>query len=67
LTPFTLSSPGGFARTAVVADLVVYLHGFRSSSRSVKAQKMIDCFDQAGLSSHLWVPDLPASPRGRWR
>ncbi len=23
---------------------------------------MIDAFDQAGLSSHLWVPDLPASP-----
>jgi predicted esterase YcpF (UPF0227 family) len=45
-----------------VADLVVYLHGFRSSSKSVKAQKMIDAFDQAGLSGHLWVPDLPASP-----
>jgi uncharacterized protein len=45
-----------------VADLVVYLHGFRSSSKSVKAQKMIDAFAQAGLSSHLWVPDLPASP-----
>jgi predicted esterase YcpF (UPF0227 family) len=45
-----------------VADLVVYLHGFRSSSKSVKAQKVIDMFSQAGLSSHLWVPDLPASP-----
>lgn len=62
MTPFTLHSPGGFARTSGVADLVVYLHGFRSSSKSVKAQKMIDAFDQAGLSSHLWVPDLPASP-----
>jgi uncharacterized protein len=62
LTPFTLSSPGGFARTHGVADLVVYLHGFRSSSKSVKAQKMINVFAQAGLSSHLWVPDLPASP-----
>lgn len=62
MTPFTLHSPGGFARTPGVADLVVYLHGFRSSSKSVKAQKMIDAFDQAGLSSHLWVPDLPASP-----
>ncbi len=62
MTPFTLHSPGGFARTLGVADLVVYLHGFRSSSKSVKAQKMIDAFDQAGLSGHLWVPDLPASP-----
>lgn len=49
-------------REGGVADLVVYMHGFRSSSKSVKAQKMIDTFDQVGLSSHLWVPDLPASP-----
>lgn len=62
MTPFILNSPGGFARAGGVADLVVYLHGFRSSSKSVKAQKMIDVFDQAGFSSHLWVPDLPASP-----
>lgn len=62
MTPFVLNSPGGFIRTSGVADLVVYMHGFRSSSKSVKAQKMIDAFDQAGLSSHLWVPDLPASP-----
>jgi uncharacterized protein len=62
LTPFTLSSPGSFVRYAGVADLAVYLHGFRSSLKSMKAQKMIDVFDSAGLSSHLWVPDLPASP-----
>lgn len=62
MTPFILNSPGGFVRKGGVADLVVYMHGFRSSSKSVKAQKMIDAFDQAGLSSHLWVPDLPASP-----
>lgn len=62
MTPFILNSPGGFVRKGSVADLVVYMHGFRSSSKSVKAQKMIDAFDQAGLSSHLWVPDLPASP-----
>ena len=62
MTPFKLSSPGGFARAGGVADLVVYLHGFRSSSKSVKAQTMIDVFTQAGFGSHLWVPDLPASP-----
>ena len=28
----------------------------------MKAQTMIDTFANAGLSSHLWVPDLPASP-----
>lgn len=49
-------------RARGVANLVVYMHGFRSSSKSVKAQKMINAFDEAGLSSHLWVPDLPASP-----
>lgn len=62
MTPFHVYSPGAFAREGGVADLVVYMHGFRSSSKSVKAQKMIDVFAQAGLSSHLWVPDLPASP-----
>ncbi len=62
MTPFNFNSPGAFARTGGVADLVVYLHGFRSSSKSVKAQRVIDIFSQAGLSSHLWVPDLPASP-----
>ncbi|MCZ8016615.1 MAG: esterase [Limnobacter sp.] len=62
MTPFVLNSPGRFARTAGVAELVVYLHGFRSSSKSMKAQTMIDTFANAGLSSHLWVPDLPASP-----
>ncbi len=41
---------------------MVYLHGFRSSSRSVKAQKVIDVFQRAGLGGQLWVPDLPASP-----
>lgn len=62
MTPFILNSPGNFIRQGGVADLVVYLHGFRSSSKSMKAQKMMDVFAQAGLSSHLWVPDLPASP-----
>jgi predicted esterase YcpF (UPF0227 family) len=62
MTPFTLSSPGGFVRQGAVADLVIYLHGFRSSSKSVKAQKMVDLFVRKGLGAHLWVPDLPAGP-----
>ncbi|HEX4879473.1 MAG TPA: YqiA/YcfP family alpha/beta fold hydrolase [Limnobacter sp.] len=61
MTAFELTSPGGFARPRA-ADLVVYLHGFRSSSRSVKAQKVIEEFSAAGLGSQLWVPDLPPSP-----
>lgn len=63
MTPFSLRSPGGFARTGGVADWVVYLHGFRSSSQSVKAQKMIQAFQQAGVLDHLWVPDLPPAPQ----
>lgn len=61
--PFELVSPGGFVNAgAHVPDLVVYLHGFRSSPSSVKAQKVIAVFEQAGWSDRLWVPQLPASP-----
>ncbi|HEY1057946.1 MAG TPA: YqiA/YcfP family alpha/beta fold hydrolase [Limnobacter sp.] len=60
--PFVLESPGGFSAPPQPLDWVVYLHGFRSSSRSVKAQKTIDAFAQAGQGDRLWVPDLPASP-----
>lgn len=63
MTPFQFSSPGAFAHAGSPPDLVVYLHGFRSSSRSVKAQKVIDVFQRAGLGGQLWVPDLPASPQ----
>jgi predicted esterase YcpF (UPF0227 family) len=66
-TPFELLSPGGFVDAGqippkVEPDLVVYLHGFRSSPNSVKAQKMIAVFEEAGWSQRLWVPQLPASP-----
>ncbi|MDX1669384.1 MAG: YqiA/YcfP family alpha/beta fold hydrolase, partial [Limnobacter sp.] len=53
--------PGGFV-LAEVPDLVVYLHGFRSSPSSVKAQKVCADFESAGLSARLWVPQLSASP-----
>lgn len=44
------------------ADHLVYLHGFRSSSRSVKALKVKDWMDRAGQGARLWQPDLPVSP-----
>lgn len=60
---FELVSPGGFVNAGHhVPDLVVYLHGFRSSPNSMKAQKVISVFEEAGLSQRLWVPQLPASP-----
>lgn len=62
MTPFVLDSPGGFGGVQTVPDWVVYLHGFRSSSRSSKAQQVIGLFEGAGLMDRLWVPDLPVSP-----
>lgn len=62
MTPFVLESPGGFGGAQSVPDWVVYLHGFRSSSRSSKAQQVIGLFENAGLMDRLWVPDLPVSP-----
>lgn len=57
-----LNSPGGFTQLGPPPGWVVYMHGFRSSSASVKAQKTIELFEQCGLGGQLWVPDLPASP-----
>ena len=45
------------------ADHLVYLHGFRSSSGSVKAVKTRDWMQACGASARLWQPDLPASPK----
>ena len=65
------------ADAVVPADHLVYLHGFRSSSRSVKSLKVRDWMLARGVLSHLWQPDLPASPAqaiemvsgqiGQWR
>lgn len=44
------------------ADHLVYLHGFRSSSRSVKAVKVLDWMTHAGAQLRLWQPDLAVSP-----
>lgn len=45
------------------ADYLVYLHGFRSSSGSVKAVKTRAWMQACGASDRLWQPDLPASPK----
>lgn len=58
---FDLLSPGGLVN-AKLPDLVVYLHGFRSSPSSVKAMKVQADFEAQGASFNLWVPQLPASP-----
>ncbi len=42
---------------------LLYLHGFRSSPRSTKAQKMAARVRERHPAVHWWCPQLPASPR----
>ena len=42
---------------------LLYLHGFRSSPQSVKAQKMADVMARDYPSVRCWCPQLPPSPR----
>ncbi|CAN5224958.1 alpha/beta fold hydrolase [soil metagenome] len=42
---------------------VLYLHGFRSSPASFKAQLLADAFARRGLASRFQAPQLPVSPR----
>jgi hypothetical protein len=42
---------------------LLYLHGFRSSPKSTKAQKMAKRVRERHPRVHWWCPQLPASPR----
>lgn len=42
---------------------IVYLHGFRSSPRSFKAQLLGKRMSSVGLADHYVCPTLPVSPR----
>lgn len=42
---------------------VLYLHGFRSSPQSMKAQKMAALMGRDFPGVHWWCPQLPPSPR----
>ncbi|MDR1311764.1 MAG: esterase [Burkholderiaceae bacterium] len=42
---------------------ILYLHGFRSSPQSFKAQVMTDYMERQGLSGLFACPQLPLSPR----
>jgi uncharacterized protein len=42
---------------------LLYLHGFRSSPRSFKAQRMAAVVHERHPAVHWWCPQLPASPR----
>ena len=41
---------------------LLYLHGFRSSPRSFKAQRMEAVVRERHPGVHWWCPQLPASP-----
>ncbi|HWH84860.1 MAG TPA: YqiA/YcfP family alpha/beta fold hydrolase [Burkholderiaceae bacterium] len=42
---------------------LLYLHGFRSSPQSAKAQRMAAWMQQHRPDVHWWCPQLPPSPR----
>jgi predicted esterase YcpF (UPF0227 family) len=46
---------------------LVYLHGFRSSPRSTKAQQVAAWLREHHPEVHGWCPQLPASPRASLR
>jgi predicted esterase YcpF (UPF0227 family) len=53
-----------FARTATLPTThLLYLHGFRSSPRSTKAQLVQQRIAQRYPAVTLWCPQLPPSPR----
>lgn len=43
--------------------MIIYLHGFRSSSTSIKAQQLRHYLESRGKETHYWCEDLPVSPR----
>ncbi|HZJ97125.1 MAG: hypothetical protein GX822_04735 [Alcaligenaceae bacterium] len=42
--------------------MILYLHGFRSSPQSMKAQLMAKAMTDRGLEKHIFMPQLPPSP-----
>jgi hypothetical protein len=46
---------------------LLYLHGFRSSPQSMKAQKMAAIVAQRHPAVHWWCPQLPPSPEAALR
>jgi predicted esterase YcpF (UPF0227 family) len=42
--------------------MILYLHGFRSSPQSMKAQLMAQAMAERGLAERFFMPQLPPSP-----
>jgi predicted esterase YcpF (UPF0227 family) len=43
--------------------MILYLHGFRSSPYSAKAQMIARRMEQLGMADRFYAPQLPASPK----
>lgn len=54
---------GAVSMTAMPATHVLYLHGFRSSPRSMKARLVAERMAQRHPDAQFWCPQLPPSPR----
>jgi len=54
---------GAVSMTAMSATHVLYLHGFRSSPRSMKARLVAERMAQRHPGVQFWCPQLPPSPR----
>lgn len=46
---------------------LLYLHGFRSSPKSFKAQRLQAWLQTNRPDVHWWCPQLPPSPRAAWQ
>ena len=46
---------------------LLYLHGFRSSPQSFKAQRLAAWLQAQRPDVHWWCPQLPPSPAAAWR
>lgn len=47
--------------------MIVYLHGFRSSPRSIKARQLAKRLEERGLGGQYVCPQLPVSPKAAAR
>lgn len=61
------ASAAGTATIAAPVTHLLYLHGFRSSPQSFKAQRLRAWLQQHRPGVHWWCPQLPPSPRRAWQ
>src|SRR6185369_11299697 len=57
------ADPMNMGISGMAVTHLLYLHGFRSSPRSTKAQKMANRVRQRHPQVNWWCPQLPPSPR----